>query len=89
MTPNDTKNRIGKRPSSKDISDSVLLCYGYGPAQTDEERARQLGISRRTLSRWKKRPDFREHFDYVTKQVQAENVKRIIGEHLAKGEACG
>jgi hypothetical protein len=43
-------------PTAAEVGRAAALCFQ--DAQSDEQIARQLGIVRRTLARWKKRPDF-------------------------------
>jgi hypothetical protein len=43
-------------PTAAEVGRAAALCFH--DAQSDEQIARQLGIVRRTLARWKKRADF-------------------------------
>jgi len=43
-------------PTAQEVGRAAALCFQ--DAHSDEEIARQLGIVRRTLARWKKRDDF-------------------------------
>jgi transposase-like protein len=43
-------------PTAAEVGRAAALCFQ--DAQSDEQIARQLGIVRRTLARWKKRGDF-------------------------------
>ena len=43
-------------PTAAEVGRAAALCFQ--DTLTDEQIAGQLGIARRTLSRWKKRPDF-------------------------------
>jgi len=43
-------------PTAAEVGRAAALCYQ--DAHSDEEIARQLGIVRRTLARWKRRADF-------------------------------
>ena len=53
----DTRRRARWRPPTpEEVGRAAALCYAN--AGTDEQVARRLGISRRTLARWKKRPEF-------------------------------
>ena len=53
----DTRRRARWRPPTpEEVGRAAALCYAN--VGTDEQVARRLGISRRTLARWKKRPEF-------------------------------
>ena len=43
-------------PTAAEVGRAAALCFQ--DTLTDEQIAGQLGIARRTLARWKKRPDF-------------------------------
>ena len=43
-------------PTAAEVGRAAALCFQ--DTQSDEQIARQLGIVRRTLARWKKRPEF-------------------------------
>ena len=43
-------------PTAAEIGRAAALCFQ--DTDNDEQIARQLGIVRRTLARWKKRPEF-------------------------------
>jgi hypothetical protein len=43
-------------PTVEEVGRAAALCFQ--DTHSDEQIARQLGIVRRTLARWKKRPDF-------------------------------
>jgi hypothetical protein len=43
-------------PTAQEVGRAAALCFQ--DAQGDEQIARQLGIVRRTLARWKRRADF-------------------------------
>ena len=43
-------------PTAEEVGRAAALCFH--DTVSDEQIARQLGIVRRTLARWKKRPDF-------------------------------
>ena len=46
----------GQAPDPERIARAAVLCWD--DRQTDEKIARSLGVSRRTLARWKHRPEF-------------------------------
>jgi hypothetical protein len=43
-------------PTATEVGRAAALCFQ--DTETDEQIARQLGIVRRTLARWKQRPEF-------------------------------
>ena len=43
-------------PTPAEVGRAAVLCFR--DVASDEEIARQLGIARRTLARWKQRPEF-------------------------------
>ncbi len=54
-----TQNRrgAGQAPDPERMALAAVLCWD--DRKTDDQIARSLGIARRTLSRWKDRPEFR------------------------------
>jgi transcriptional regulator with XRE-family HTH domain len=53
---------------------------------TDEEIARRLGISRRTLARWKQRPEFQAAWQRQDERFQAALAAEWLGTWLAERE---
>ena len=61
-------------PTLQQIRRAAVLCYF--DELTDEQIARELGICRRTLARWKLRPEFRVAYgaaaDVGTRLIEAQ-----------------
>jgi hypothetical protein len=52
----ETPDERWRGPTPEQVGEAAALLYR--DAETDEAIARRLGIARRTLARWKGRPDF-------------------------------
>jgi hypothetical protein len=57
------------------IERAAALCFGCDP-RTDEKRAALLGVCRRTLSRWKLRPDFQAAWQRERDAFSAELARK-------------
>jgi hypothetical protein len=51
-----TRQQLGQPPTPEEVGRAAAWCVR--DAETDGEIARRLGIGRRTLARWKQRPEF-------------------------------
>ncbi len=60
MALHEPQSAPARGPAEAQISLAAALCYLN--EQTDAQIAAALGVCRRTLARWKRRPDFRTAF---------------------------
>ncbi len=73
----------GQAPDPRTIGRAALLCWH--DRYNDEKIARSLGISRRTLARWKHRPEFVAAREAVMPQWRLEHGSAFSLSELAKG----
>jgi transposase len=71
-------------PSLGRLRLAAKLCYV--DELTDEAIARRLGISRRTLARWKQRPEFQAAYQRQDERFQAALAAEWLGAWLAERE---
>jgi len=86
MTPDLAPQRPpGPRgPSPARLALAAKLCYA--DELTDEAIARRLGISRRTLARWKHRPEFQAAWQRQAERFRAALAAEWLGARLAERE---
>lgn len=67
-------------PSLTQLAQAAALCAI--DRETDEQIAARLGVCRRTLARWKKRPEFAVAMIAVGEYAEAEMMRAVLRRHL-------
>ena len=74
-------------PTAAEVGRAAALCFQ--DSLTDEQIARQVGIVRRTLARWKQRSEFAAAIAALQAWQELSGESPAVGEPPAAGEVSG